>query len=108
MTRSSLRSIQTSRVCFKEDNYKILGVDKSTTPKDIKKAYYQLAKRWRPDTNKNDLVVAKKFQEVSEAYEVLSDESKRRQYDQFRSTADVAGSQGLSGFEGFHSSIDQC
>ncbi len=106
ITRSSLRSIQTSRVCFREDYYKKLGVDKNANQKDIKKAYYQLAKRWHPDTNKNDPMAAKKFQEVSEAYEVLSDESKRRQYDQFGSTADAAGPQGFSGFQGFQSNID--
>lgn len=103
---SNTRSIQTSRVLSaKQDYYKTLGVDKSATAKDIKKAYYELAKRWHPDTNKNDPSAAKKFQEVSEAYEVLSDDSKRRQYDQFGTTTDTSG-QGFSGFQGFHSNID--
>ena len=59
-----------------KDYYQTLGVDKNANPKDIKKAYYQLAKKYHPDTNKADPTAAKKFQEVSEAYEVLSDENK--------------------------------
>jgi len=56
-----------------------LGVDKNATGKDIKKSYYQLAKKYHPDTNQEDKEAQKKFQEVSEAYECLSDESKRKQ-----------------------------
>ena len=52
---------------------------KDATGKDIKKAYYQLAKKFHPDTNKGDKETQKKFQEVSEAYECLSDETKRKQ-----------------------------
>ena len=59
-----------------KDYYKTLNVERSASQKDIKKAYYQLAKKWHPDTNKNDPTAAKRFQEVSEAYEVLSDENK--------------------------------
>lgn len=57
----------------------ISGVDKSATAKEIKKAYYQLAKKFHPDTNKGDKEAQKKFQEVSEAYECLSDDNKRKQ-----------------------------
>lgn len=54
----------------KKNYYEILGVAKNCSSKDIKKAYYQLAKKYHPDTNKSDPNAAKKFQEVSEAYEV--------------------------------------
>lgn len=70
------RQISTTNRLSKDDYYKTLGVDRSASQKDIKKAYYQLAKKWHPDTNKNDPTAAKRFQEVSEAYEVLSDEGK--------------------------------
>ena len=56
---------------------------KDASAKEIKKAYYQLAKKYHPDTNKGDSNAQKKFQDVSEAYEVLSDDSKRKQYDAF-------------------------
>lgn len=54
----------------KKDFYNILGVPKNASQKEIKKAYYQLAKKFHPDTNKGDPSANKKFQEVSEAYEV--------------------------------------
>ncbi|RWS17861.1 protein tumorous imaginal discs: mitochondrial-like isoform X2 [Dinothrombium tinctorium] len=107
---SGVRSKQfhTSSVCRRKDYYDILGITKNASQKDIKKAYYQLAKKYHPDTNKGDPEAAKKFQEVSEAYEVLSDESKRRAYDQFGTSGPDFGSStaGSSGFSGFHSSVD--
>lgn len=78
------------------DYYKVLGVDKKATAKDIKKAYYQLAKKYHPDTNK-DSDSSKKFQEVSEAYEVLSDDTKRREYDMYGQTSEQMGRQGGGG-----------
>ena len=69
---------------------------KDASGKDIKKAYYQLAKKYHPDTNKGDSDAQKKFQEVSEAYEVLSDDTKRKQYDAFGS-----GDGGANPFGGF-------
>lgn len=54
------------------DYYKVLGVAKNSSAKDIKKAYYQLAKKYHPDANKSDPAASQKFQEVSEAYEVCS------------------------------------
>ena len=77
-----------------KDYYSILGVSKNANQKDIKKAYYQLAKKYHPDTNKDDPHAMKKFQEVSEAYEVLSDDSKRSQYDSFGSGASSGGQAG--------------
>ncbi|CAL8090870.1 unnamed protein product [Calicophoron daubneyi] len=82
----------------RKDYYKILGVDKSASQADIKKAYYQLAKKYHPDVNKNDSDAPQKFQEVSEAYEILGDETKRRQYDAFgRSTSSAPGGGGFGG-----------
>ena len=66
-----------------QDLYKTLGVSRSASSDDIKQAYRKLALRWHPDRNQNNRVEAeKKFKEVSEAYQTLSDPSKRRQYDQ--------------------------
>lgn len=100
----------------KRDYYSILGVPKNAPAKDIKKSYYQLAKKYHPDTNKDDPNASKKFQEVSEAYEVLSDETKRREYDTFGQTAEQMGmggagsrARGPQGFEQnwqFRSTVD--
>ena len=80
----------------KKDYYDILGVPKGSSAKDIKKAYYQLAKKYHPDQANGD---KKKFQEVSEAYEVLGDDNKRQQYDTFGTTGSPGqGSDTQSGF----------
>ena len=73
------RCLSLSPVQF--DYYKTLGVKKDIKARDLKKAYYQMAKKYHPDANKDDPAAAKKFQEVSEAYECLSDPQKRQQYD---------------------------
>jgi curved DNA-binding protein len=65
------------------DYYKILGVDKNAAPKEIKSAYRKLARKLHPDLNPNDKDAKRKFQEVNEANEVLSDPEKRKKYDQF-------------------------
>ncbi|PBC30180.1 dnaJ homolog subfamily B member 3 isoform X3 [Apis florea] len=66
------------------DYYKVLEVQRTATSGDIKKAYRKLALRWHPDKNPENLEEAnKRFKEISEAYEVLSDEKKRRVYDQY-------------------------
>ena len=67
----------------KRDYYEVLGVSKSASDAEIKKAYRQLAKKYHPDTNPGDKEAEAKFKEASEAYAVLSDAEKRRQYDQF-------------------------
>jgi DnaJ-class molecular chaperone len=64
-----------------KDPYKLLGVSKSTSDKDIKKAYRALAKKWHPDKNKGDEKAAEKFKEISAAYTLLSDKKLRAQYD---------------------------
>jgi len=65
------------------DYYKVLGVDKNATPEDIKKAYRKLARKHHPDLNPNDKEGHKKFQQLNEANEVLSDPEKRKKYDQY-------------------------
>ncbi|KAI3388262.1 hypothetical protein SNEBB_000703 [Seison nebaliae] len=69
------------------DYYKILGVDRKSSQRDIKKAYYNMAKKYHPDVKPNDKNASKKFQEISEAYEVLSDDNRRQQYDMFGRTS---------------------
>ena len=66
----------------KRDFYEVLGVKKGASASEIKKAYFQLAKKYHPDTNKAPEAAAK-FTEISEAYDVLSDDEKRASYDQF-------------------------
>lgn len=67
----------------KKDYYKILGVNKDAKADDIKKAYRKLARKYHPDVNPNDKVAEDKFKEVQEAYDILSDEKKRKTFDRF-------------------------
>lgn len=67
----------------KRDYYEVLGLSRSADDAAIKKAFRKLAKKYHPDTNGDDPVAAEKFKEVNEAYEILSDKEKRKQYDQF-------------------------
>ena len=76
------------------DYYKVLGVSKSASPEEIKKAYRKLALKYHPDRNKGDKSAETKFKEISEAYAVLSDTEKKKQYDMF-------------GAEGFHNKFSQ-
>ena len=86
------------------DYYKTLGVDKGASDDEIKKAYRKLAHKYHPDKTGGD---AEKFKEINEAYQVLSDKTKRQQYDQFGQTFEQSGrqggfgGQGFGGFEGF-------
>ena len=85
----------------KRDYYEVLGVDRGADEATIKKAYRQLAKKYHPDMNPGDKEAEKKFKEASEAYAVLSDAEKRRQYDQFGHAAFEQRGGGAGGFGGF-------
>lgn len=85
----------------KRDYYEVLGVGKDADDAAIKKAYRALAKKYHPDMNPGDAEAEKKFKEASEAYAVLSDPEKRRQYDQFGHAAFEGGAGGAGGFGGF-------
>eukprot|EP00112_Aurelia_sp_Birch-Aquarium-sp1_P022497 Seg636.2 transcript_id=Seg636.2/GoldUCD/mRNA.D3Y31 product="DnaJ subfamily A member 3 mitochondrial" protein_id=Seg636.2/GoldUCD/D3Y31 len=91
-------SFQTTAERNKKSYYDILGVQKGASQRDIKKSYYELAKKYHPDTNKDKEAEAK-FQEIQQAYEILSDDQKRATYDQF-GTADP-GSGGFGGQDPF-------
>ena len=75
----------------KRDFYEVLGVSKNASKDEIKSAYRKLAKKYHPDLN-HEPDAAKKFEEVQEAYDVLYDDNKRRQYDQFGMAAFTQGS----------------
>src|SRR5919204_3413253 len=95
-----------------KDPYKTLGVDKKASADEIKKAYRKLARKYHPDTNQGDAGAEERFKEIQQAYAVLSDPEKRKQYDQgggffgggfdpgaFR-TGGGTGGGGLGGFRG--------
>ena len=66
-----------------KDYYKILGVSRSATEKEIKQAYRRLARKYHPDVNPGDTSAEARFKEMNEAHDVLSDQEKRRKYDRF-------------------------
>ena len=84
----------------KRDYYEVLGVDKSASADEIKKAYRKKAIQYHPDKNPGDKEAEEKFKEAAEAYEVLSNPDKRARYDQF-GHAGVDGAAGAGGFGGF-------
>lgn len=87
------------KMADKRDYYEVLGVSRTATDDELKKAYRQLAKKYHPDTNPGDKTAEAKFKEASEAYTVLSDADKRRQYDQFGHSAFEGGAGGAGGFD---------
>lgn len=85
----------------KRDYYEVLGVSKDADEATLKKAYRKVAKKYHPDMNPGDKEAEQKFKEASEAYAILSDPEKRRQYDQFGHAAFEGGAGGAGGFGGF-------
>src|SRR5260370_1182479 len=82
-------------MAIKRDYYEVLGVSKNASAEELKRAYRKLALQFHPDRNPNDPQSEARFKEVNEAYEVLSDQSKRQRYDTFGH----AGTQGMPGFD---------
>ena len=85
----------------KRDYYDVLGVNKSASPEELKSAYRKLAVKYHPDKNPGDRTAEDKFKEASEAYGVLSDKSKKENYDNFGHAAFENGGGGKGGFSGF-------
>ncbi|MCH5246763.1 MAG: molecular chaperone DnaJ [Muribaculaceae bacterium] len=85
----------------KRDYYEVLGVSKSATPEEIKKAYRKMAIKYHPDKNPGDKAAEEKFKEAAEAYDVLSNEEKKKLYDQYGHNMGPMGGAGGSGFGGF-------
>ncbi len=83
----------------KRDYYEVLGVSKGASDSELKSAYRKLAKKYHPDTNPGNAEAEAKFKEASEAYAVLSDADKRKQYDQFGHAAFENGGGGAGGFD---------
>src|ERR1044072_4744190 len=81
------------------DPYEVLGVSKSASPEDIKKAYRKLAKKLHPDAKKKDPKAASRFSELNSAYEIVGDGDKRKAFD--RGEIDAEGKPRFHGFEGF-------
>ena len=87
---------------MKRDYYEILGITKSSSPEDIKKSYRKVAMQYHPDRNPGDKVAEEKFKEAAEAYEVLSNQDKRAQYDRFGHAATTNGRGGFGGSGGMN------
>ena len=86
------------REWFEKDYYQVLGVAADAAPKDVTKAYRKLARELHPDRNPGDAAAEERFKEVSAAYDVLGDESKRKEYDEVRRLGPMAGGGGPGGF----------
>ena len=81
----SSRALHATTPSRQRDPYSVLGLEKTASAAEIKRGYYQKAKQYHPDANKDDPEAAKKFAEATSAYEVLGDEKQRAQYDQYGS-----------------------
>src|SRR3954468_9072845 len=81
----------------KRDYYEVLGVSKTATPDEIKRAHRKLVRQHHPDVNKNNKQAEEKFKEVQEAYDVLSDKDKRKNYDTFGHAGPAGGPGGPGG-----------
>uniref|UniRef100_A0A7S0PXK0 J domain-containing protein n=1 Tax=Coccolithus braarudii TaxID=221442 RepID=A0A7S0PXK0_9EUKA len=97
------RTLHATRVCHAQegDLYDLLGIPRTATAAEIKRAYYAAAKKHHPDTNKGDPAAAKKFADATEAYEVLSDAEKRKMYDTYGHAGVQQGAGGGGGYGGF-------
>lgn len=91
-----------TRDYIEKDFYKSLGVPKDATAAEIKKAYRKLARQYHPDANKGDAKAEERFKEISEAYDVLSDEKRRKEYDEARSLFGSGGFRAPGGGGGFN------
>jgi molecular chaperone DnaJ len=85
------------REWFEKDYYKILGVSETATPKEIKSAYRKLSRKYHPDTNSGDAAAEEQFKEISAAYDVVGDETKRKEYDEARRLGPMGGGFGGGG-----------
>ena len=95
------------REWYEKDYYKMLGVADTAAPKDITKAYRKLARDLHPDRNPDDKAAEERFKEVSAAYDVLGDETKRAEYDEVRRLGPVGGTRpGGGGGGGFRFNVN--
>jgi molecular chaperone DnaJ len=93
--------VAAQREWFEKDYYQVLGVAADASPKDITKAYRKLARESHPDQNPGNAAAEERFKEISAAYDVLSDETKRKEYDEVRRLGPMAGGFGGGGPGGF-------
>lgn len=93
--------MEAQREWLDKDYYKVLGVDKTASAKELSKSYRTLARKYHPDTNNGDEVAEERFKEISAAYEVVGDEETRKKYDEFRSLGGGMGGMGGMGGPGF-------
>src|SRR5512139_3774703 len=88
------------------DLYELIGVPRTAGLEEIKRAYRRLARRWHPDINPGDRAAAVRFKLVADAYEILADPERRRQYDAYGLTATVLDGATTFGFEGFDFTVE--
>ena len=89
------------REWFEKDYYAVLGVSKDATDKEITKAYRRLARQYHPDANPGDTAAENKFKDISAAYDVVGDETKRTEYDEVRRMGPMGGMGGPGGAQNF-------